>query len=269
MQIKNLSVAQRLEKIGLNNKEALVYTSLLELGGAFPSRIAEYSGLKRSTVYSILVALSVRGMVNEIEKRNKLYYQIEKPEKILRFADNQITRAEDNLEKAKNLIPDIQNIYGLLRNQPKITYYEGTEGILSIYEDHIAVKKPYEMVAWANASALRNLLPEAFFDRYVKRKEEIGITTRGILPDTAENRRFNSIRYASVVEKSIPVLRYVPEEHFPSTHLGEITIYGTNRVSIVNFDASKMIGTVIEDESIHKIMRMIFELSWQSKLLKE
>lgn len=269
MQIKNPDIIHRLEKIGLNNKEALVYTSLLELGGAFPSRIAEYSGLKRSTVYNVLVTLSVRGMVNEIEKRNKLYYQIEKPEKILRYASNQIATAEDNLEKAKGLIPDIQNIYGLLKNQPKITYYEGSEGILSIYEQHISVKKPYEMVAWANASALRNLLPSAFFDKYVKTKEEIGIVTRGILPDTPENRAFNSVRYANIMEKNIPVLRYVPEKYFPSSHLGEITIYGTNKVSIVNFDSTKMIGTVIEDESIHKIMRMIFELSWQSKLLRE
>ena len=89
------------------------------------------------------------------------------------------------------------------------------------------------------------------------------------MPDTPDNRAFNGIRYKGINEKLIPKLRYVSREHFPATHLGEITIYGDKKVSIVNFAKDKMVGTVIEDASIHKIMKMIFELSWQSKLLRD
>ena len=71
MEIKNKDLVQQLEKSGFTNKEALVYVTVLELGGAFPSRIAEYSGLRRSTVYNVLVTLSVRGLVNEIKKKKK------------------------------------------------------------------------------------------------------------------------------------------------------------------------------------------------------
>jgi len=73
MQIQNPDFLKKLEKSGLSDKEALVYLSLLELGGAFPSKIAEYSGLNRSTVYMVLLNLSVRGLVNEIEKKNKFF----------------------------------------------------------------------------------------------------------------------------------------------------------------------------------------------------
>ena len=151
MNIKNNLLLNKLEKSGLNDKEALVYLAVLELGGAFPSRIAEYTSLNRSTVYKILLNLSVRGLVNEIEKKNKLFYQIEKPHKLVRYGESKIRMAEEALDMVKNILPDIENLYGSFEERPKITYYEKEEGILQIYEDHISVKKPYEMLAWANA----------------------------------------------------------------------------------------------------------------------
>lgn len=41
MQIKDTSLVRKLEKTGFTDKEALVYVSLLELEGAFPSKIAK------------------------------------------------------------------------------------------------------------------------------------------------------------------------------------------------------------------------------------
>ena len=269
MHIKDTSLLNKLEKSGLNDKEALVYLALLELGGAFPSRIAEYTSLNRSTVYKVLLNLSIRGIINEVENKNKLFYQIERPQKLIRYAEGSVRKAEESLDLIKSIIPNIETLYGSFDERPKITYYEKEEGILQIYEEHISVEKPYEMLAWANAPALRDFLPKPFFDRYVKTKERLGIITRGILPDTPESRAFNSIRYKNIQKKILPQLKYAPPSHFPIGELGEITIYGDKKVSIVNFEKTKMIGTVIEDASIQKIMKMIFELSWESRLVKE
>ncbi len=269
MHIKNSSLLSRLSQSGLNDKEALIYLALLELGGGFPSRVAEYTGLNRSTVYKILLTLSVRGIINEVDNKNKLFYQIEHPQKLIRFNESKIKQAENSLDSLKNILPDIENLYSCFDNRPKITYYEKEEGLLQIYEEHISVNKPYEMLAWANANALRDFLPNNFFDKYIKKKEKIGITTRGILPDTEENRKFNSVRYEGIQDKILPKLKFVSEGYFPSSKLGEITIYGDKKVSIVNFAKDKMVGTVIEDEGIQKIMKMIFELSWNSTLVKE
>ncbi len=269
MHVKDNLLISKLEKSGLTDKEALVYMALLELGGAFPSRVAEYTALNRSTVYNVLLNLSVRGLINEVENKNKLFYQIERPYKLVTYAEGRVRKAEDSLGFVKNIIPDIENLYSFLGERPKITYYEKEEGVLQIYEEHISTKKPYEMVAWANASALISFLPGPFFDRYVKTKARLGIKTRGILPDTPANRAFNGIRYKGIQKKIHPEMRFVPLSHFPLDGLCEITIYGDKKVSIVNFEKTKMIGTVIEDASIQKIMKMIFELSWESRLIKE
>ncbi len=267
MNIKNPLFLRKLEKTGFSDKEALVYLALLELGGAYPSKIAEYSGLNRSTVYKILLNLSIRGLVNEIEKKNKLFYQVEKPDRFIKYAENKVKQAEESLDTAKSIIPEINELHGLLGDKPKITYYEGVEGITTIYEDHLATSKPYEMLAWADTSELREFLPKTFFDDYVKGKERIGITTRGITPDTPEGRQFNDIRYGDIRKSIWPDIRFASKDAFPMT--GEIVVYGKSKVSIVNFSKSNAIGTIIEDEKIHNMMKTIFNMCWESSAISK
>jgi sugar-specific transcriptional regulator TrmB len=88
-------------KIGLTDKESAVYSTLLELGGAYPSKIAEKTKINRSTVYKILLDLSVKGLVSEIQKKGKLFYQIENPDKLARYLKDKVTIANDQFEKAQ------------------------------------------------------------------------------------------------------------------------------------------------------------------------
>jgi sugar-specific transcriptional regulator TrmB len=250
-----------LEKIGLSEKEALIYASLMTLGGAFPSQIAEQAKLNRTTVYKILLGLSIKGLVNEIKKKNKIFYQVEKPDKLLRYAKSQVTLAHDRVEKAERLIPDFEGLYSALTDKPKILYFEGIDGILSIYEDQINTTKKYEMLAFSNASELENVFPEKFFENYRRSKEKIGITTRGIIPDTEKDKTFVPRLYEGFDKEVVPQTKYVSASEF--SFKGEITIYSDNKVSIVNLNKEQLTGLIIEDETIHNMMRMIFELSWK------
>ena len=265
MQIKNPQFLEKLKKSGFTDKESLVYLSTLELGGAYPSRITEYCGLNRSTVYKILTDLSIRGLINEIEKKNKLYYQIEKPDHIIRYAKNKISRANEQLEEVEKLIPEFEGLYSLLSNKPKVLYFENQDGMIAIYKDMLEVGKKYEMLAFSNAAELENVFPKKFFEEFRRTKERLGITTRGIIPDTKADRTYNERLFAGYKKEVVPQIRYVPAEKFPFK--GEITIYGTNKVAIINLNKEYLTGIIVEDETIHNMMRLIFELSWDSNLV--
>lgn len=267
MQFKNPEILQKLEKSGFTIREAKVYLATLELGGAFPSKIAEYAGINRSTTYAILQNLAARGLVNEIQKKNKLFYQIEKPEKLLNYAQTQISLAEVRLENARTIIPDIEGLYGALTDQPKVRYFEGTDGMMDIYRDMIGVEKKYEMLAWSNAKQLEQVFPAKFFEEFRRTKERNGITTRGIIPDTLADRAYNEKFFTGYQKKIVPRFRYVAAEQFPFK--GEITIYGENRVAIVNLNKEYLTGIIIEDRTIHDMMRLAFELSWESRNVGE
>lgn len=261
MNIRNSQLLQRIQKIGLTDKESLVYTALLELGGAFPSKIAKYTGLNRTTVYDVLIALSVKGLVNEIEKKNKQFYQLEKPSKLLKYIKNKVTIAEEELEKAETVFPEIEGLFAAVSYKPKVTYFDGIEGVLSVYETHVNVEKPYEMLAWANVREVEDLLPKNFFNNYISIKKKKGISSRGIFPDTDLDKTFLDRSYAGFREDIMPNVRFIVADKFP--YKAEITIYGEKNVSIINLGKEKLTGVIIEDETIHGLMKMIFELAWK------
>lgn len=267
MKINNVDLVKRLEKAGFSNKEALIYVSVLELGGAFPSRIAEYASLNRSTTYKILVALSVRGIINEIEKRKKIYYQINKPEKVLRFTQNKLRQTEDAIEEIKNILPDLENIFSIGQNRPQITYLNGLEEILQTYDDMINQNRPYEMMAFSNANQILDIFPIDFTKKFVRGKEKKKVKTRAIIPDTERGRKYSEIVFEGVDKIYWPKIRFTKRNVFPNA--SEITIYGEKKVSIVNFTKDKMSGVIIEDEVIHNMMCAIFELAWKSNDVRE
>jgi sugar-specific transcriptional regulator TrmB len=257
-----IKITSELNKIGLSEKEAGVYTALINLGGgAFPSAVAAEAHLNRSTTYKLLTSLGIKGLVNEIKKRNKSFYQVEKPERLLRYAKNQVQFAEDRLDTVEKLFPELQGLFALTNNKPKVLFFEGAEEIEAIYQDCISEKKPYEMLAFSNAKKFKQFIKPAELRHFVKEKERLGITTRAIVPDTEDDRAYNSAVFPGIEKKFWPVIKFIPAKLFPFE--AEITIYGNNKVGITKLGSHNIIGVIIEDEVIHGMMRMIFELAWR------
>lgn len=254
-------IKNAIKNIGLSEKSAQVYLALLELGGAFPSQIAKHTKLQRSTVYEILADLSIKGLIGEIKKRNKYFYTIENPKRLINFSNRSIVRKQEAHEKLQEFLPNLEGLYNGVTDKPKVSYFEGADGVMEIYEDHISVQKKYEMLGFVNVAELMQFLPYKKYLEYARKKEKLGIITRGIIPDTKEDRSYEKAVYKTVSKKILPQVRYIPKEEFPWK--GDITIYDINKVSIINFSEKQVTGIIIESETIHKMMRMIFELAWK------
>ncbi len=254
-------IVNGLVRSGLSQKAAMIYAYLLDEGGAFPSKVAIETRLNRSTVYKILTELSTQGLVSEVEKGKKLYYQVERPSKLLRHSERRVTQAEDQLTNLKSLYPSIEGLFSALPTKPKISYFEGIEGVMSVYDDHLSDKRSYEMLGYADTKRVREFLPEDYFKKYRQSKQRLGITTRGILPDGEDYRVYSSEIYADLDAPYKPDLKFIPEASFPFR--GEITIYGDKKVSVINLEATRPSAFIIEDPAFHRMMRTMFELSWR------
>jgi len=249
----------------MGDKSALVYSTLMEMGGAYPSTIALATKLNRSTVYKILVDLSVKGLVTEVEKGKKLYYQIEKPEKLLRFARDQAEMAREAYDKTRDLIPELEGIFASNPHKPIIRYFQDADGIASIYEDMVAEKK-YEMLSFSHGEAFKNYLAPKALHKFVQAKERNGITTRAIVPDTDQNRIYNSTVFRGIRKDIWPNIRFVDRDVFPFE--AEITLYGISKIAITKLRGERLVGIVIDDKMIHDMFRMIFEIMWKSDQVK-
>ncbi|MBD3252027.1 hypothetical protein GF380_06310 [Candidatus Uhrbacteria bacterium] len=257
----NQTLVGQIRSLGLNKHEAAIYVALLELGGGFPSKIAEVAKRNRTTTYATLTDLAVKGLVIELQRRNKIYYQIEKPDKLLRYVKQRVRIATDAVEKAERVLPEIEGLFNLSPQKPRIRYFEGFPEVLQVHEDHMTPTKKYEMLAWTNGKEIGKWLPAALVKQYLARKIKLGVTTRVILPDTPKDRTFNETYYKRMPKNLWPVRRYAVQVPFESSC--EITIYGTNKVSVLNFSQDHPVGIIIEDQVIHDMLTMMFELSWK------
>lgn len=253
-------ISEKLKRTGLEDKEAIIYGYLVETGGSFPSEIAEQTKLNRSTVYKILGILSVRGLVGEVEKKKKLFYYPESPAKFLRGAKMKVSLAEDAYKKASELVPELEGLFNSHEGKPRVTFYEGREQVVAAYMSQ-ALEKKYELLAFANTDKLLEFMTPKTLREFIELKEKNGITARGILPDTPSARKFIETTHAGIKKNIVGIDRYVSQAVFPFP--GEIIVYGKNKVFFVKFDKQSPIAVIIEDETIHNMMRMIFELSWK------
>lgn len=257
----NEKIIEKLKKSGLSEKEARIYAYLLEVQGSHPSEIAAKTLINRSTCYKILESLSVKGLIAEVTKQKKIFYHIESPKKLERFARYGIELAEKSLEQAKSVIPELEGLLVMTQEKPKVTFYEGRERVIDAYLQHVEVKKGYNMVAFVNVRALSDFLPPKIFKHYIMEKERLGIIARGITSTDPYSYQFLDETHKSLVNKKIfPILKRVPYDLFPFP--AEITMFDNNKVSIVKFDDKNPVGVIIEDKTIHNMMFQIFEMAW-------
>lgn len=252
-------IIKKLEKSGLPHKEAVIYAYLLEKGGAFPSQIAEGTKINRSTVYKILDILVIKGLVGEIEKRKKLFYQAENPSRLLRVTQSSARIARDAHEYAQGILPILENLVDANQTKPKVTFYEGKDRVVEAYLSHIDTKKGYAMTAFVSVLDLRKFLPEDKFRHYVREKERLGITVRGITSSEEYSFEFNKDMFTGIDKKIWPDLRFVDKDIFPFP--GEVTMFDNKKVSIIKFTENP-VAVVIEDKAIHDMMKAIFEIAW-------
>lgn len=253
---------EKIEKLGLSHKESLVYVTLLQSGGGYPSKISTLTKLNRSTTYKILTALSIKGLATEIEQGKKIYYQPEPLSKLGRYVDYQVERAELARMSVHKILPELENILGNTDN-PRVVFYRGYDQVVAAYMRHVETDQSYDMCAWVNVTDLKKFLPPKSFKHYREEKQRIGITARGITSDSGYSQKFTLDTHAHIQSKRIwPQLRYVPEDMFP--YPAEITLFDQDKVSLIKFDERDPIGIIIQDKMVHDMMKMIFNSMWNS-----
>lgn len=143
-----------LTKIGLSEKQAIVYSSLLELGEVSMTEIAQQAKLKRPTVYLVIGELDILGLVSVVTKNKKKIYSAVHPKRIselLTFRKNQY----------EELLPELLAKYGTNTIKPKVQMLEGLEGLRHAYQEAFTLLKEQKEGLWiGNIELLLNEFPE-------------------------------------------------------------------------------------------------------------
>lgn len=117
-----------LRDFGLQENEAAVYLASLSLGPTTILKLANHSGVNRTTVYEIVEALERKGLMKKEIKGLKTLFSPEHP-----------ARLENTLEQKRSaltrLLPELESKYHLKGTGSSIKYYEGLTAIKNLYDD--------------------------------------------------------------------------------------------------------------------------------------
>lgn len=230
-----------LEKVGLTKNQTKIYVSLLKLGEATAQQIMKEAELHRSRVYDGLERLQEQGIVSSVIKDFKKYFQAVDPERLLGYL-------EEKKQTLKSIIPDLNNLKGMKKEEINSSIYKGKEGLKTI---HSEILKQNEDIYVLGAKGLifeelKYFMPNFENQRLKKKLKFICLWDNKESEKKAKNRKL--IRG-----------RVLPEGY---SSKGVVNIFG-DKVAIVLWKEKYPSGFIIDNREIADSFRTWFKLLWK------
>lgn len=247
MSVSDQKIITLLEKIGLSEKESLVYLAALRLGETTAIEIAKKSNIKRSTVYTVIESLKKRGIMAETFKGLKKKFVAESPQNLQQILD-------DNRELLQEHLPALLNIYSFPSTEKGLKSAEGAEGIrnaLNLMLSDLEVGDYYYVIV--NFEDLHALLPK-FMPKFLERRSKYNINLRTIVQDGEIGRNYKkNEKFYNDTVKIFP-----KDMHFSAN-----IVLTPHRVILPQLMPYTGV-IIIEDNQVIQTIRQLFEITWKS-----
>jgi len=233
-----------LESLGLTKDEALAYLGLLKLGQAKAADLAQEVGVKRTTIYPILVSLKQKGFAAEFIHKTKRLYRAENPERVAGLLEKRLESFVTAIPELKTLEKVAGATIGLRFIETKQELKQFYLGVLTDYKD-----KSYRVIG--SSTAWVGIEPD-FFNQFRFDRAHNHIKTRILLSadSTAESPEDPTL---------LREVRILPPTHtFKST----MDIFD-DKVIIISPELTAL-AVVIAIPAMVDIFKSMFDLLWES-----
>ena len=254
----NEGLLKKIEYLGLQENEAKIYLSLLEIGEATVTQICKNARLNRTTGYDILERLCLYGIVGKGIGGKKRLYIAESPVHLNQFLENKKRRAEKRIQEFKNILPELKSIYKT-ELKPVIKIVEGVEAMKQMAYNELDTKGViYSLV---NLKNYAEVFDEMGSHRSLERFKR-GIKERCLSIDSDTARQWHRKTYSGKKNRQENTeYRWVPWDKRYST-AGEVAVYNDKVMGILS-KSSENIAFEIQSQTFADFLKIIFEMAWR------
>ncbi|MDP2631588.1 MAG: helix-turn-helix domain-containing protein [Candidatus Uhrbacteria bacterium] len=228
-----MNTVSSLVRIGLTRNEAKVYICLLKIIEGTAFQISKRSDIPRTTTYTALESLKAQGLVTSFRKNNVLYFTAENPKQIL-------TILKHKQELMDELLPSLQALSVGTDIQPSVKMFTGTQGMKLAFEDILeTLERTGQKTLYAAAyPGVMDALPK-YYHAWVKRREELGVHTKMIVPESTRNQKL-------FYEGHNREVRFMPE---PYLYQSAMDIYA-NKIVYFSVKEGTTYSIIVESPTI-------------------
>ncbi|MEK7632933.1 MAG: helix-turn-helix domain-containing protein [Patescibacteria group bacterium] len=239
-------IVRTLKNSGLRDNEIRVYLYVLEHGATTPPQIARGTKISRPNLYGSLQTLRERGLIDEQRKGSRKAYITIDPSVLVQVL-------EHRTEEMRQILPDLRGLYAAQANKPVIKYFEGAEQVKEIFYEMLEAKSVYGV---ASTKKLYDALGWDFFKKYVAKMKERGIVLHDILTQDSPE---TSAKTPIALLRGLYDMRMFPKG---TEDIAVDILIWNDKVALISTDAP-IFGTLIKNQAIASVMKMMFKLSWK------
>lgn len=245
-----MDILATLKKLGLTEKQARVYISMLELGESGMTKIAKKANLKRPTVYLIIDELNILGLSSEIIKGKKKFYSAVHPKRFVELA-------KFRADQAERILPELVAIQKS-DSKPKVRMLEGIAGVRIAYQEAYSYLNTKEEGLWlGNITFMIENFPELLDEYTLLTKKIRDPHIRELIYGGEKSKQWVEDMQSKLGKNHY--IKYLDKlENFGATDqfiIGE---------KVINFSLGKEIFVLItESREIAQSQRALFEIVWK------
>lgn len=233
-----------LKELGLSEKEVEVYIALLKTGLTTANRLAQMTGIKRSTTYDNLSLLGTKGLVSTIIKNKVNYYEATDPNKIIRLLD-------EKKERLSKIIPQLQSLKESAKDKTGVIFFEGKKGVIMVLND---ILEERESLLFYGSRKIALIAMQDYPDNFIQKRAEAKIPLRAVLAEEDKgDQAYNNRKIYKLSD-----LRFLKELNEIESN---VFIY-SDRVAFIS-SGGNLAGVIIRNQEMVKQQKKIFEVLWK------
>jgi sugar-specific transcriptional regulator TrmB len=250
-----METLESLKILDLSDQETKIYSICLEKGEANLADICQAANIPRSTTKYILEKLKKKGLLNIVLKGKSQSYFALPPRNIVTVLKSQKEKIDEQIDEVRNILPQLNQIYGSTKNKPGVRYFSGEE-IRLIYEE-ILDSPISETLFIGSMAKTAEVVGLRYLKNWMKRRAALGIKTRAIRIREGEIKDDPVINTRT--KNYLRSYRIAPENFKSPMH---IIIYGNNVASIST--SQENFGFVITSKEYAETMKNMFREVWKN-----
>jgi HTH-type transcriptional regulator, sugar sensing transcriptional regulator len=236
---------KELEKVGLTEGEAKVYSALLELKSSTVGPIVKRSKVAYSNIYDILNRLIDKGIVSYILKKKTKYFQALKPSHLIDYLDNkekEVIKQKQELKEISKKLEELQTF----ESEQQAEIFLGEKGLKSAYGKFVTEETKEILYLYSHEK------------RYAQKSDLFYSGVTDIWKNTKMKGISNEDYKKSSYYKKNKKMLNIKFVDFPIP--GNIDI-GKDKILIVSWE-KQIVAILIHSKSIAESFRNYFEELW-------
>lgn len=250
--MENLKLKEKLKILDLEEKEVDVYLAILSLGKSTITDISRKSAIKRTTIYSYLENLLKTGLIFKTVSKKRVFYSPGDPKTIKNIFEKQKSDIETKKEQFNSIIPELESLYSTAFKRPRISFYEGKDGLREVYWEIMDTHKTiYSIFSPDN---FFNLFSEAENHKLMMTLYNNGGILRSLVEKTEKPR-------AELKKKEYQ--KFLKSKDLPDGfHFETDLLVVDDTVALISF--KNLVGIIIKDGAIASLQKNLIKTMWNA-----